>query len=138
MRNHILHQGDINRDDAVRALDSGLVMYKTLRALPLATRIVYHPGTTVYSDAEGTHLRPDVKAVILEEISAGGVLKHRHVLPTQQSHFAKGMHVAWEFGHAPVWGESWYRDPDTGEITYAWTEAVEFIGRDLKEFGRTS
>lgn len=138
VRNHIMHQGDINRDDALRALDSGLIMYKTLRALPIATRIVYHPGTEVYRDAAGKHPRADVKAVILEEISAGGALKHRHVLPTQQSHFAKGMHVAWEFGHAPVWGESWYRDPDTGEITYAWTEAVEFIGRDLNEFGRTS
>lgn len=65
--------GEGDRDDVVRAVDSGLVVLKTLHGLPMVQFVVYHPGVEVYADAAGQQVRQDVKkAVIIEQVSADG------------------------------------------------------------------
>jgi hypothetical protein len=131
VRNQIVHGGEGDRDDVLRALDSGLVVLKTLYGMPQPKYVIHHPGVPVYADSEGREVREGVTAVILEHISAGGLVRTKRVHPTTRSHFREGMEVAWEWNDQTVWGESWYRDPDTGKAEYAWTESMEFVGRDL-------
>jgi hypothetical protein len=124
-------KGEGDRDDVLRVVDSGLSVFKTLRGMPKTKFVVSHPGVSVYADAEGNDERPGVKAVIVEKISSGGLVRTKHVLPTTRTHFREGMEVAWEWNNKAVWGESWYLDPETGKFEYAWTESMEFVGRDL-------
>jgi hypothetical protein len=41
--------------------------------------------------------------------------------------------VTWSWDMSNVWPESWYRDPETDTIEYAWTGSAEFAGRPLDE-----
>ncbi|HEV2129423.1 MAG TPA: hypothetical protein VGR22_12465 [Thermomicrobiales bacterium] len=59
--NHTIHGGKGDRDAVVRAVDSGLVVLKTLHGLPMVQFVVYHPGVEVYADAAGQQVRQDVK-----------------------------------------------------------------------------
>jgi hypothetical protein len=138
VRNQIIHEGEGDRDDILRAIDSGLMVLKTLRGIPMNKYVVLHTGAEVYAYDEGKTPRDDVKAVVIENISAGGLLKSKHVFPTTRTHFNKGMEVAWEWNDNAKWGESWYRDPESNEIVYGWTSPMEFIGRDLRDFDRAS
>ena len=75
----------------------------------------------------------DCKGLILEAIGPGGAKKTLMIYPTTQTHYQKGMYIAWEWNLTKVWDETWYKDPDSGEIKYAWTSAAEFIGRNLED-----
>ena len=55
-------------------------------------------------------------------------LKEPEPLPTTKR-YRKGQIVQWEFNHKQIWPESWYRDPDDGEVKRAWTHSTEFIGK---------
>lgn len=134
VRNLIIHGGDGTRDDVLRAIDSGLIVYRTLQTIPHAKYFVHHPGTEVYADYQAKEMQQGVKAVVIEEVSAGGVMRTRHVLPTQRTHYVKGMRVSWEFSDKAGWGESWYRDPDTAEVKYGWSASIEFVGRNIEDF----
>lgn len=138
VRNLIVHGGDGSRDEVLRAIDSGLVVFMTLRSVPRVTHVVYYPAADVYTDSEGQEVRSNVKSVILEEVSRGGVLRTKHVLPTTRTDYEKGMQVTWEFNDKVRWGESWYRDPDTQKIQYGWRDALEFVGRDIGSRSATS
>lgn len=51
VRNQIVHgRGAASSDDILRAIDSGVIILKTLKAIPRETNVVYHPGVTLYSD----------------------------------------------------------------------------------------
>jgi len=136
VRNQIVHGGQgVSDDEVLRAIDSGITLLQWLQAVPREINIVYHPGTEVFADAEGKVKRDGVLAIILETTSPGGAVKTRRVFPTTRTHFIKGREVAWEWNmNAQVqWGESWYRDPDTGEIRQAWGSSMEFIGRHMDQ-----
>lgn len=60
-------------------------------------------------------------------------MKSHRIFPTTRDHFKKGKRVAWEWSDHRSWGESWYRDPDSNEIKYAWTGSLEFVGRHLED-----
>jgi|GEM_PF-698444 len=129
--NLIIHGEDGTRDDVLRAIDSGLIVYRTLSSIPRSTHVVVHTGMEVFADAKGQERRSDVKAVMVEELSAGGAFRKRHVLPTTLNHFTESMPVAWEFSDKRSWGESWYRDPEKQTIEHGWKSAIEFVGRSL-------
>jgi hypothetical protein len=133
LRNKLVHGHQTSPDDIVRAIDSGLTILRTIQAIPHEMNVVYHPGVEVYADAEGREARPGIKAVVLRTTSPGGAKKTLRVFPTTRTHFQKGSRVAWEWNRDLVVGESWYRHPDTGEVTYGWTQSVEFVGRHLEE-----
>lgn len=133
VRNKIVHGHKADPHDVIRAIDSGLTILKALKSLPSANYFVYHPGTNVYEDKECTQLRRDCKGLILEAVGPGGAQKTLMIYPTTRTHFEEGMQVAWEWNLNKVWGETWYRDPDSGEVKYAWTSAGEFVGRNLED-----
>jgi hypothetical protein len=133
VRNKIIHGAAATDDDALRALDSGLTILRTLNALPNEVNVVYHPGVEIFSDAACTKPIPDAKGVILETTSPGGVMKTFRIFPSSRTHFQRGKQVAWEWNMRKVWPAAWYRDPDTGVTKQAWLGSTEFIGRHLDE-----
>lgn len=132
IRNRIVHGGQATADEAIRALDSGLTLLRAVRAVPHEVNVVSHPGVPVFSDPEGTKVRQGVLAVILETTSAGGASKTSRVFPTTRADYAKGQRVSWEWNPTQTYGESWYRDPETREIKYGWTDSMEFVGKAVQ------
>jgi hypothetical protein len=123
----------VSDDEVLRAIDSGLVILRAIQAIPHETHIVERAGVSLFSDAEGKAPREDCKGVILETHSAGGAIRRQGIYPTTRSHFRKDLRVAWEWNPKLKWGETWYRDPDSGDMAYAWSESIEFCGRNIDE-----
>ena len=132
VRNQIVHHGrvDVTSDDIFRAIDSGLVILKTLKSISRQVNTVYRPNVEVFADKEGTEVIPNVSGLILD-MQVEGHDARRGIYPTTRTHYKKGMKVAWEWNTGKRWGQAWYRDPDSGEFKYAWGGALEFVGRDL-------
>lgn len=133
VRNRIVHDVTATDADALSALDSGLTILRALDALPRETNVVYHPGVDIFSDQDCRIPMAGTKGVILETTSPGGVIKTCRIFPSTQSHFRKGERVAWEWNMQKIYGEAWYRDPDTGTIKQGWSSSAEFTGRHLDE-----
>lgn len=133
VRNKVIHGGTATDDDALRALDSGMTILRALNALPNEINVVDHPGVEVFSNAECTELIPDIKGIIMETTSPGGVTKTKNIYATTRTGFQKGKRLTWEWNTGRGWGPAWYRDPETGEIKSAWGASAEFIGRHLDE-----
>jgi hypothetical protein len=47
----------------------------------------------------------------------------------------EGVSVGWEWNtdRRQSWGDTWYKDLETGKCTPAWSGSMEFIGRNLNE-----
>ncbi len=133
VRNKIVHGETATDDDALSALDSGLTILRALDALPKETNIIHHPGVDIFSDKDCRIRIVDAKGVILETISAGGVIKSFRIFPTTRTHFKKGKAVAWEWNMQKIWGKAWYKDLESGVIKDAWDSSAEFVGRHLDE-----
>lgn len=133
VRNRIIHGGQAESEEILRAIDSGVTILKALQAFPREVNVVHHPGVTVYRDPLCQISWPDVRGVILETESPGGAQKSFRIFPTTKDHFRKGQRVAWEWSDQKSWGEAWYKVPETGETKIAWSSAMEFVGRPLDE-----
>lgn len=132
-RNRLIHGGEGTEEDILRAVDSGLTILKALQVFPREINAVYHPGVELFANVEMTNPIPNVKGVILESTAPGGTTKSLRIFPTTRTHFQKGRQVAWEWNMQNIWGQAWYRDPDTGEVKLAFISSAEFIGRHLDE-----
>ena len=110
-------------------LDSGLKILDALQRVPTEVNVVYAPRVDVFEDADGTHQRVDVHGVVLKTEGSEDL----RVFPTTRDHHREGERVAWDWNMNETWPESWYRNPDTGRIEYAWTLSAEFIGTRLAE-----
>jgi hypothetical protein len=132
VRNRIVHGYDAEPDDVLRAIDSGLTILKTLRATLRQTVVVNHPGVDLYADKEGRRKVDGVKGIILDIERPSGSTTERFVYPTTVTTYKRDQRLTWETGKR-VFGEMWYRDPDTNEIKANWTSAAEFVGRPLDE-----
>jgi hypothetical protein len=133
IRNEVVHGNTSATDtEIVRAIDSGIILLRTLHAIPLEINVVEFPGVTIYADNAGLAPLPG-KGLILSTTSPGGAVTTRRIFPTTRDHYAKGMTVAWEWSMENVWPPAWYRDPDTEKMTEAWSSSAEFIGRSLDE-----
>jgi hypothetical protein len=103
-----------------------------LQAIPRPAFVVVKT-VVIFSDKGCSILRPDVSGVILDHLGPHGQDFGKHIHPSRRS-YLDGQSVSWEWNlGGEGWGESWYRDPVSGEIRYAWTESLEFIGRPLEE-----
>jgi hypothetical protein len=132
VRNRIVHGRGATDDEIFRAIDSGVKILQALQSLPRTVHVVHAPNVELFADAEGHERREGVHGVMLENRNSDGETEFA-VYPTRRDHFEKGKAVAWEWDLSHVWPETWYRDPDTGEIKYGWTSAGEFVGRHLDE-----
>jgi hypothetical protein len=105
VRNLIVHgRGQISNDEILRAIDSGLVILKAIRAVPHESHAVHQDSVDLYSDSECKQLREDCKGVILESLSAGGAITKHRIFPTTRVHYKKGMRVSWEWNESRKWG----------------------------------
>ena len=132
-RNRLIHGGEGTDEDILRAVDSGLTILKALQAFPREINVVYRPGVDLFSNPDLSDPIPNAKGVLLETLAPGGTTKSLRIFPTTRTHFEKGRQVAWEWNMQNVWGKTWYRDPDTGEVKMAFGSSAEFVGRHLDE-----
>lgn len=130
IRNRIVHGAGATDEEAIRAIDSGIALYRAINAIPRETNIVYHPGVPIFSDRNCTMMILDARGVILEA-SHPQTETTRRIFPTSRDDYVRGMQVTWEWNMGRVWGEAWYRDPDNQEIRAAWSSSAEFVGRDI-------
>jgi len=133
IRNRLLHGYGVSDDDVLRAIDAGITILKTTLAIPREENRVYHPGVAVYSDPEGKNTREGILGVVLQTKAPGHGSSHLRVYPTTRGYFRKGSRVSWEWNPELVVEKSWYKHPDTGAIEPGWTEAMEFVGRNLED-----
>ena len=129
IRNKIVHGRSASDDDILSAIDSGLTILDALAAVPHERHYVVHPATELFSDSQGKHSMGG-RAVVLEARSKEGKVKHRAAYPTS-SKYDKGDQVSWEWNMDKTFPEAWFKDPDSGELQYAWTSSAEFAGRSF-------
>jgi hypothetical protein len=131
MRNRLIHGQDATKDNILRAIDSGITILNTLKAIPHEINIVYHPCAELFSDADAKTRILELCGLILETTSPGGTTKQYRILPTTRRDYQRGRRVSWDWNPKNVYGPTWYKDPDTGEIKQAWLGSTEFVGREL-------
>lgn len=128
VRNAIVHGRRANQEEELQALDSGIDIYKSLHSVPREIHRVFFPRVEIYSDPAGLARRDDCWGVGIG--SRGNERPYSiRVFPTTRNYEA-GQFVSWDWGEKAI-GESWFRNPETENIEYAWTQALEFIGRDI-------
>jgi hypothetical protein len=132
LRNDVVHS-HVGQHLTIRAVDYGLRILKMLRSIPRRSYIVMETTIPLFSDAEGKNLRPDVRGVTIRTLGPQGGIEHIRIHPTRKE-YSPGQNVSWEWDlGGPGWGETWYPSMPFGTITFAWSAALEFIGRPLEE-----
>lgn len=121
-----------NPTDILVAIEVGINILRSIKAVPRQITWVIDPDIELYSDPEAKEKMQDVKGVLLKSMSTTRTFYH--LFPSTKTHFIKGHRVAWEWESENAWEKVWYKDPDTGEIKIAWTSATEFVGQDLERF----
>lgn len=136
LRNNVVHG---MTEVPIRAFDLGFTILGVLTEVPRPSYIVRKANVPLYEDQHCTRQRPDVKGVLLERFGSDGVSQGISIHPSTKSHYVEGMSVGWEWD-TPIayrsdvgWEATWYKDPKTGKCTPAWSESLEFIGRDVNQ-----
>lgn len=128
LRNKIVHgRGQVDEKEILRVLDLGIVLLKTIRAIPHDIHVV-QGLVDVYEDAECKHKRPAIKGVILESTSPSGERKTSRIVHTTKTSFQVGKRVTWEWDLLAVIPVSWYIDPANGEKKML-ESTLDFAGR---------
>jgi hypothetical protein len=130
VRNQIAHGRGAPPDEATRAVGIGVTIREAIRRLPREVHYVAQPNLALYEDPEATRKREDVHGIMLESHRPNDTPLIR-VFPTTHTDYVKDEAVTWEWNHDRVWQDSWYRDPQTGEVTFAFNFSSEFAGRNL-------
>lgn len=136
VRNRLIHgipTGVESNDDMMRVIDIGSRLLKALKAVPRENKTVYLPDIAIYSDQDCTTLRDGIFGIMLETINSAHDTKAYRIYPTTMRNYKKGESVSWEWNMGMVVGESWYKHPETGKISHAWSQSAEFIGRHLTD-----
>ena len=93
-------------------------------------RTVRWVDVPLYSDPGCQQRRPDMTGVILDNRQhPGNVWAGDTIHPTSPNLFKEGAQVIIVYSRNSVCDKSWYLNPETNEITYAWDEHSEVIGR---------
>jgi hypothetical protein len=131
VRNSIVHaRGQVSDTEVLSAVDSGVKILKALQNIPRGINVIHRSGVKLYSDPECKKERQGVSGIILAMGDKSGP-KTYQIYPTTRIDYRVGDPVAWEWSQKNTWGQTWYRDPDTGKIELAWEESMEFVGRPL-------
>ena len=135
LRNRIVHgRGEESDKDVRRVLDIGLVLLKTIRAIPHVINVVAYPDVELFSDASCVTRIEDAVGVVLNTTSPGGADVNKLIYPTtMRGYYQKNKRVTWEWNLSKTWGTAWYVNPDTGEKEQAWGSSGEFVGRHIDD-----
>jgi hypothetical protein len=133
VRNEIVHGGKVvPEEEILRALDAAIPLLRAILAIPRETNLVHYADVDLYADSRGTTKLSDAKGLLLKTLSPGGASVRYRIFPTTKTDYEIGKQVTWEWG-TRTWGDTWYKDPESGEIRPAWTSSLEFRGRHLDE-----
>lgn len=89
----------------------------------------------LYSDQTLSEARSGVVLALLAATEGG--LSFERAIPTRPGDLAAGQYIAHgPFDFASIIGESWYRDPRTGDIRYAWTSSALYVPQILGRVGQ--
>jgi hypothetical protein len=132
VRNFIVHQ--TTEDLPPVAFDYGFRVLRILRSVPRPSYIVKKANVELFSDKLCRVRRKDVNGVLVETFGADGKSQIKQVHPSRQE-YKEGMSLTWEWNYDRHvgWDETWYKNPENEQCTLAWSEAMEFIGRDINQ-----
>lgn len=133
LRNRLVHGKGVTDDDVLRAIDSGISIYRAVASVPHEVHRVLHTDVPLFRDAACNTPLEGARGVIFESRGSDGNLHRIHIFPTTRTHFQKGQQVAWEWFLSRHYPECWYRDPETDGIKHAWSVSVEFVGRNTDQ-----
>jgi hypothetical protein len=131
LRNTVAHQ---DSDVPLVTFDLGLSILRVLRSIPRPSYIVRKTNVPLYADHHCQNQRQGVRGVWVETFGADSMSQGTRIYPTTRE-YTEGMSVGWEWNPdtRQGWGDTWYKDPETGNCTQAWSGSMEFIGRDINE-----
>lgn len=133
VRNYVIHGQIVGEQFPIRGVDYGLRIVRLLRAIPRHSYVVTQSGVTLVTNPKEQNVLAGVWGVMLETVSPEGKSLGEHIYPSRRT-YVPGTSVSWEWNKQhPGWGEAWYVDPSTQEIKHAWSESLEFIGRNIDE-----
>lgn len=134
LRNSALHNPDFTVPDY--AFDRGLKILHILENVPRPAYVVKQANVPLFADKTCRIQREDVVGVMLQTFDGqGNPHGDVRVFPTLMK-YENGQSVGWEWSddfRNHVWGDTWYKDPTTGQCTQAWSQSVAFMGRDIEE-----
>lgn len=96
--------------------------------MPVIPYRVVYADLPFYSDLECKKTVEKATIAILEPLDPDGAYPELDVVPTRKN-YEPGQIVTWMLNNKKVWEESWYQNPESGQIEPAWTFHVEFIGQ---------
>jgi hypothetical protein len=118
-----LFGGKKTRETEVVDPDPGII--DTMPARPYR---VLRADLPLYSDS-GCKLKiEDSNLIILKSEDPEQKHSVEEVMPTRKK-YKVGQLVQWDLNNKKVYSNSWYINPDSGDIEMAWIQAVEFIGK---------
>ncbi len=100
--------------------------------MPVVPYRVLYADIPFYSDVEYKEEVATAKISILEALDPDDEFKELDVVPSL-NRYEPGQLVQWTLNNQKLWEESWYKNPETGQIERAWTIHVEFIGQVLSQ-----
>lgn len=131
--NSMFMERNNNPDEVRKVAELGINALKKARAYPRNVHVVYCTGIPLYSDSNASVRIPGAHGIVLGVMDMNGQISDWRIYITTRTHYVQGMQVSWNWNMGTVYGEIWYRDPNTNEIRQAYSSSAEFAGRDLRE-----
>ncbi|HXM96920.1 MAG TPA: hypothetical protein VN982_00440 [Candidatus Dormibacteraeota bacterium] len=132
VRSQIAHSQLSDNSILTSALDSGLRLLRLIKAIPRGTYTVVNPDVELYKDADCREPIHNCQGVIIEIADPQGEKKNM-IYPAGRD-FVKGERVGWDWDMSKVYGQSYYRNPDTGKPMEAWSSSAAFVGQSKVDF----
>ena len=118
-----LFGGKKTRETEIVNPDPGII--HTMPARPYRVLLVDLP---LYSDSSCQLKIEDSSLIVLKSEDPEQKHSVEEVMPTRKK-YKVGQLVQWDLNNKKVYPNSWYKNPESGEIERAWIQAVEFIGK---------
>ena len=96
--------------------------------MPVIPYRVVYVDLPFYSDRECKKTVEEATIAVLEALDPDGSYPELDVVPTRNN-YEPGQIVTWMLNNKKMWEESWYKNPESGQIEAAWKSHVEFIGQ---------
>ncbi len=96
--------------------------------MPARPYRVIQPDLPFYSDPQCKRKVQSAHLILLQCEDPKQKQRTVECMPTRKNYEA-GQLVSWDLDNKKIWGNCWYKNPDTNNNEKAWSQAVEFIGR---------
>ncbi|HEX5927663.1 MAG TPA: hypothetical protein VFY45_27860 [Baekduia sp.] len=134
VRNLAVHGRDVDDEDVLRAIDSGLELFNAVANAPRERNFIKAFDIPIFTDPALTDRIDDATAVMLRTVApTPDKTESERIFPTTRTDFVVGQEVAWLWDYSKSWGPAWYRHPDTHEVLEAWGGSVAFIGPPIDD-----